>query len=64
MVLDWLAANYNGEAAQLIDEAVSGHIEARLNDEPEMRKRFNSARMRRVGSKKPKIVPIKGLPET
>lgn len=59
MVLDWLVANYNGEAADLIDEAVKTHIEARLNNEPEMRKRFNAARARRIGGTKPKVVPMK-----
>lgn len=60
MVLDWLAASYSGEAQDLICEAVKTHIQGRLDSEPEMLKRFNAARIRRTGTKKPKVVPING----
>ena|ERR1700720_1148145 len=62
-VLDWLAANHNGEASELIDEAVGAYIDGRLDNEPEMRKRFNAARDRRIGNRKPKIVSMNGEPK-
>jgi len=58
MVLDWLVASYGGEAQALICEAVQQHIKGRLEREPEMLKRFETARKRRTGATKPKIVPV------
>jgi hypothetical protein len=60
LVLDWLAANYSGEVGALICEAVAAHIQGRLGNEPEMRKRFEKARARRSGGE---IVPIRPKPQ-
>jgi hypothetical protein len=62
-LLDWLAASYKGEAAELINEAVEAHIDQRLDNEPEMRKRFNAARAKRIAGGRPKVVPINVEPE-
>jgi hypothetical protein len=59
MLLDWCAANYGGSATEIVEDALREHIEGRKANEPEMRKRFDAARARRVGGTKPKIVPIK-----
>lgn len=58
MLLDWCAASYQGSATDVVEEAVRQHIEGRLDLEPEMRKRFEAARKRRTGDKKPKLVPL------
>jgi hypothetical protein len=60
MLLDWCAANYGGSATDVIAEAVTEHIERRKAHEPEMKKRFDAARIRRIGGTKMKVVPIKG----
>lgn len=44
---DFCAANYNAEAKAVIREALDEHIDRRLNNEPEMKKRFNQARQKR-----------------
>ncbi len=45
---DFLAANYNAPALELIREAVREHIEKRLEN-PEMRERYERARKKRLG---------------
>lgn len=53
---DFLAANYNGFAIDLIREAVKEHIEKRL-EEPVMRERYEKARRDRLGLPK-KVVQL------
>jgi hypothetical protein len=48
MLRDFLAANYNAPALELIREAVKEHIEARLEN-PEIRARYDRARKKRLG---------------
>lgn len=47
MLRDFLAANYNAPALELIREAVKEHIEARLEN-PEIRERYDAARKKRL----------------
>lgn len=48
MLRDFLAANYNGTAVELIREAVQEHIEMRLQ-EPAMKERYEKKRRERLG---------------
>lgn len=49
MLRDFLAANYNAPALDVIREAVQEHIKRRLDEEPAMRERFEQARRKRLG---------------
>jgi hypothetical protein len=48
--LDFRAANYNAAEMEVLREALRDHIDRRLDDEPELRKRFEAARRKRLGS--------------
>lgn len=48
MLRDFCVANYNASAKDVIREAVSEHIQQRLNNQ-EMRERFEKARKKRLG---------------
>ena len=58
MLRDFLAANYNGIALDLIREAVREHIERRL-DNPELRERYELARRKRLGQDNPVVQLVK-----
>lgn len=47
--LDFRAANYRASEMEVIREALREHIDRRLR-EPDMKKRFDEARRRRLGS--------------
>jgi hypothetical protein len=48
--LDFRGANYNAAEMEVIREALREHIDRRLDAEPELRKRFEAARRKRLGS--------------
>lgn len=48
MLKDFCAANYNGNAVDVIREAVKAHIEHRLDTEPVMKERYEAARRKRL----------------
>lgn len=50
-VKDFLASNYRGEEAALVQEALREHIDRRL-EEPETKRRFDRERESRLGRKK------------
>jgi hypothetical protein len=52
--LDFRAANYNASEMEVIREAVREHIDRRIQ-EPEMRRRFDEARRKRLGLNGDKI---------
>jgi len=52
--LDFRNANYNAAEMEVIREALREHIDRRLQ-EPEMRKRFDEARRKRLGLNGDKI---------
>lgn len=52
--LDFRASNYNPPEIEVIREALREHIDRRL-EEPEMRKRFDEARRKRLGLNGEKI---------
>ena len=54
---DFCAANYHAPEREVIREALSAHIEARINAEPELRRRFEEVRKKRLKARD-KIVRI------
>ena len=44
---DFLAANYKGQAKEVVREALDEHINRRLGNEPELRKRYEAFRKKR-----------------
>jgi DNA-directed RNA polymerase sigma subunit (sigma70/sigma32) len=52
--LDFRAANYSAPEMEVIREALREHIDHRLQ-EPEMRKRFDEVRRKRLGTNGDKI---------
>ncbi len=52
--LDFRPANYNAPEMEVIREGLREHIDRRLQ-EPEMRKRFDEIRRKRLGSSSDKI---------
>lgn len=53
--LDFRSANYNAAEMEVIREALREHIDRRLDAEPELRKRFDAARRKRLGLNGDKI---------
>jgi hypothetical protein len=53
--LDFRGANYNASEMDVIREALREHIDRRLDAEPELRKRFDAARRKRLGMNGDKI---------
>jgi hypothetical protein len=53
-LLDFRSANYNAAEMEVIREALREHIDRRLQ-EPEMKKRFDDARRKRLGINGDKI---------
>jgi hypothetical protein len=47
-LIDFCAANYNGEKTEVIREALAEHIRGRLKREPALRARFEQARKNRL----------------
>jgi hypothetical protein len=52
--LNFRAANYNASEMEVVREALREHMDRRLQ-EPEMKRRFDEARRRRIGSNGDKI---------
>ena len=49
-LLDFRAANYQAQEQEIVQEALREHLDRRLA-EPEIKKRFEQARARRLGRK-------------
>ncbi|MDP6475254.1 MAG: hypothetical protein QF449_15255 [Alphaproteobacteria bacterium] len=57
---DFCKANYDATKARVVRDALEQFISKRLNDEPEMRKRFEEARHDRLGKKKSNLHALPG----
>jgi hypothetical protein len=53
--LDFRAANYSASEMEVIREALREHIDRRLAGEPELRRRFEAARRKRLGDNGDKL---------
>ena len=54
---DFCAANYAAPKARVIADALRSFIRAKLDAEPELRRRFDAARRKRIGDKA-QVIPI------
>jgi hypothetical protein len=54
-LIDFCAANYNAPETEIIRHALKAFISDRLNAEPEVRKRCEEARKKRLGANGDKI---------
>lgn len=59
LLADFSAANYNAPEVEIVREAIQEHIERRLGEEPEIKKRFDAARLRRIKGKERPLSIVK-----
>ena len=52
LLAGWSEANYGASASQIIREAVHEHIQSRIEQEPEMKKRFQRAMQKQLENKR------------
>jgi hypothetical protein len=57
--LDFCAAHYGAPEREIIRAALRAFIDARLEAEPAMRKRYDTAKKLRVGGEAPKLVKLR-----
>ena len=55
---DFCAAHYGAPEREIMRAAIDLFIQERLAAEPEVRKRYEEARKRRLGLAEPRVVPM------
>lgn len=56
---DFCAAHYGAPEREIVRAALRAFIDAQLDAEPEMRKRYDAAKKLRIGGETPKIVKLR-----
>jgi hypothetical protein len=58
-LMDFCTAHYGAPEREIIRAALRAFIDAKLDAEPEMRKRYNAAKKERLGGGSPKLVKLR-----